>query len=86
MQSIAGGMGQNGIMMVIGALRLIAVNPVELIVRSAAVKSGIRASPGNSEDAHIQPQERGRLKERDHPLEMISAPSLSGHPVISDYD
>jgi hypothetical protein len=30
MQSIAGGMGENGIIMVIAALGLIAVNPMEL--------------------------------------------------------
>jgi len=48
MQSVLGGLGPNGTMMVIGAVAAFAINPFDMIGKSSAVKgcySGWRPTP-----------------------------------------
>ena len=50
MQAIAGGLGPNGVMMVIGAVGPLTVNSLDLIQKSAAVKGWYSGIAGDSED------------------------------------
>jgi alcohol dehydrogenase len=50
MQAIAGGLGPNGVMMVIGAVGPLTVNSLDLIQKSAAVKGWYSGIARDSED------------------------------------
>ena len=50
MQAIAGGLGPNGVMMVIGAVGPLMVNSIDLIVKSAAVRGWYSGVARDSED------------------------------------
>ncbi len=50
MQAIAGGLGPNGVMMVIGAVGPLTVNSLDLIGKSAAVKGWYSGTSADSED------------------------------------
>ena len=68
MQAIAGGLGPNGVMMVIGAVGPLTVNSFDLLGKRASVKgwySGDRPRFGGH--ARLQPAQQRRLDERDLP-------------------
>ncbi len=50
MQSIVGGLGPNGVMMVIGAVGPMTINPIELILKSASVHGWYSGVARDSED------------------------------------
>ena len=50
MQAIAGGLGANGTMMVIGAVGALTVNSLDLLAKSAAVRGWYSGTAVNSED------------------------------------
>jgi D-arabinose 1-dehydrogenase-like Zn-dependent alcohol dehydrogenase len=50
MQAIAGGLGPNGVLMVIGAVGPMTVNPLDLILRSASVQGWYSGVARDSED------------------------------------
>ena len=50
MQAIVGGLGANGVMMIIGAVGPITVNPLELLNKRAAVKGWYSGTGADSED------------------------------------
>jgi D-arabinose 1-dehydrogenase-like Zn-dependent alcohol dehydrogenase len=51
MQAIAGGLGPNGVLMVIGAVGLLTVNSLDLIMKSASVRGWYSGVARDSEDA-----------------------------------
>ena len=51
MQAIAGGLGVNGTMMSIGAVGPITINPIELLMKSAAIRGWYSGVATDSEDA-----------------------------------
>jgi D-arabinose 1-dehydrogenase-like Zn-dependent alcohol dehydrogenase len=50
MQAIAGGLGANGVMMVIGAVGPMTINPIDLILKSASVRGWYSGMARDSED------------------------------------
>jgi D-arabinose 1-dehydrogenase-like Zn-dependent alcohol dehydrogenase len=50
MQAIAGGLGPNGVMMVIGAVGPLTVNSIDLLLKSAAIKGWYSGAAPDSED------------------------------------
>ena len=46
MQAIAGGLGPNGVMMVIGAVGPLTVNSLDLLRNAPPLRAGIQGSPG----------------------------------------
>jgi len=50
MQAIAGGLGPNGVMMVIGAVGPLTVNSLDLLMKSAAVRGWYSGIARDSED------------------------------------
>ena len=50
MQAIAGGLGPNGVMMVIGAVGPLTINSLELLLKSAAIRGWYSGVARDSED------------------------------------
>ena len=50
MQAIIGGLGPNGVMMVIGAVGALTINSLDLLVKSAAVRGWYSGTSSDSED------------------------------------
>jgi alcohol dehydrogenase len=50
MQAIAGGLGPNGVMMVIGAVGSLSVNSLDLLFKRAAIKGWYSGTSADSED------------------------------------
>ena len=68
MQAIAGGLGANGVLMVIGAVGPLTVNSFELIENRASVKGWYSGIARDSEDTlALQPAQQCRLDERGLP-------------------
>jgi D-arabinose 1-dehydrogenase-like Zn-dependent alcohol dehydrogenase len=74
MEQIAGGLGPNGTMMVIGAVGPITVNPLELITKSASIKGWYSGVATDSEDALLFSQAQGIAAMNEvYPLEQAQA-------------
>ena len=69
MQAIAGGLGPNGVLMVIGAVGPLTVNSLDLFGQ-ARVGQGLVFGdrPGFGGHAHLQPAQQDRLDERNLPV------------------
>ena len=70
MQAIAGGLGPNGVMMVIGAVGPLTVNSLDLHARRAPPVKGWYSgiATGFGRHAAVQPAQQGRLDERNLPV------------------
>ena len=74
MQAVVGGLGVNGTMMIIGAVGVMRVNPLELIPKRAALKGWYSGIASDSEDT-LQFSQRQRVVSRNeiYPLEEAQA-------------
>ena len=69
MQAIAGGLGANGVMMVIGAVGALTVDSLDLLGKRASVKGWYSGTARDSEDTlHLQQAQQYRLDERGLPV------------------
>ncbi len=79
MQAIAGGLGPNGVMMVIGAVGPLTVNSLDLLAKRAAVKGWYSGIARDSEDT-LNFSQRNKIASMNEifPLEKAAGRPTSG--------